>query len=202
MRWTVVVAVLALCAGCSRDRYAPMGANAPAFGSTPELATIQGFIVGSWRESYEPSAEPGGPQFLRAALAQETPVITLSSDRTVTLHEIKHEGCVAHGTWSVQGDRVALAFTDVDGLTFDQVQAQLSERRDENRQVRHILPPLSRHTPYIPEGVALTRTLVASECHAIPNLVIAADGKRLEEVFDQRADDDRRPEKAVWLRVK
>lgn len=202
MRCVICLIGLALLVGCSRDRYSPMGDAAPAFGSTAGLSTLQGFAVGTWRESYDATAEGNGPHFLRASLALDTPVITLTADGRVTLQTVKHRECTANGSWAVQGDRLVFVFTDVDGLSFEQIDTQLEDRQAENRQIRHVLSPLSRHSVYIPEGIALTRSVLASACYKFPNLVVGADRKRLEEVIDAGPDANPNIEKSIWLRVK
>jgi len=197
------ILLLAAALGCGRDRFAPMGAAAPVFGSTPALSTVQGFAVGTWRQSGDPHDGSAGPHFANAIDAIDPSVLTLAPDGRATLVCVKHPECVGHGIWSVLGDRIAVSFADVDGLSFAQVDALLDQRRDENREVRRTLAPLPGRRRYIPEGEPLYESVVAASCRNFPQLAVSSNGKHLDEVFDDSTTSSNpNVERAVWLRVK
>lgn len=180
MRCVICLVASVLLVGCSRDRHPPMGDAAPAFGSTPGLSTLQGFAVGTWREAADSTVRTKTGSMAEDLLRFDHSVLTLGNDGKAALERSRTPGRVGHGTWTVMGNQIVVTFTDVDGLSFNEVAAQLDRRRDVNVQVRRVEGLVRRGPVFVGEGIEGDRAHVMSSCQNFKNLVVGSDGKRLE----------------------
>jgi hypothetical protein len=202
MRWVAALALLAMVVGCSHDRYPPMGDAAPAFGSTPELSTLQGFAVGTWCEAADPSVRTKTGSMVEDLLRFDHSLITLGKDGKASLERSRTPGVMGHGTWNVVGNQIVVTFTDVDGLSFDEINAQLDRRRTANVQVRRVEGLVRPGPVFVGEGIEGDRAHVMSSCQNFKSLVVGKDGKRLELAQDVDSPPMPNIGKMIWLRVK
>lgn len=194
MRWVVAVFTLTVVAGCSHDRFAPMGDEAAAFGSTPALSTVQAFAVGTWRSISDPTVKSKSDWMHGFSDSKVYSLLTLTADGRATLEKPGLSSCIGHGSWTVAGDQIALSFTDVDGLSFGEVQAQWDKRLEFQRSLGRFQGP--------DDGIEGARHDVASDCNPMPNLAVAADGRHLEYVGERNASHEAHFGRLIWARVR
>jgi hypothetical protein len=204
MRWVVGVAVLAFLAGCSHDKGRPMGDDAPKFGSKPEFSTLQGFVVGSWRQTHDPTIKSESDTVLNIGDSLFYSVLDLTADGKATMRLPTMSDCVGHGPWTVRGDVVSAGFTDVDGLSFAEVQAQWDKRAAEppSFSSRSYRPRLMRHIGPTQRSIEISRYQVMEQCNLLPDLAVAPGGRQLQAAVEPSGKQARMFGKAVWERVK
>lgn len=124
-RKALVLLAIGLLVGCSEDEPPPlvsMGESAPEFGSTPEMSTVTGFLVGRWKtvadidmalakemgfteEDFEDAYEPEFWEF--------------ADDGTFFYSKPGSTKKLA-GNWKESGSGVYLDYKTFDGMTIDE----------------------------------------------------------------------------------
>jgi hypothetical protein len=177
-----------------------MGEAAPKFGSTPELSTLQGFAVGTWRQTVE--VDSPGNALIQSRQKFQYYLLTLGKDGKATAKMSDAPKCFAHGTWAVQGDAVAISFTDIDGLSFEEVEARFQKKLGEKRN-RSYVPHRVRVVPSSSSGLGIAgdRHFLAGTCEFTRSLAVAEDGKSLKPVLPSGAHE-KSSVTIAWVRVK
>jgi hypothetical protein len=112
-----------LAIGCKKEEtvMAPMGDAAPDYGSTLQLATLQGFLPGRW------CLEMGGD-------TDATRYYEFKQDGTFDCGDSDSEWTAA-GRWTVAGDRAHLTYETMKGKPFQQFQEEYRKDKQGGGQV-------------------------------------------------------------------
>jgi len=97
----------------------------PLYGSTPQLSTLPGFVVGKWQQGIDSSKAKSKQLAAMATLLK--PELDINNGGTFTYAVGMHR---AKGSWKADARGVDLAVTSVDGTPADQVRADYKQLMD------------------------------------------------------------------------
>lgn len=122
--------------GSAEKEYEPMGSKAPEFGSTPDLATVQGFIVGKWALTDYSDPIFAKQLGLESIAAEEKPDkewwYEFSKDGSFKCGNTGQKW-QAEGHYAVNGNQVGLTYETMAGRTIQEAQAEYQKREESGR---------------------------------------------------------------------